>query len=182
MVEVIKNICIFMIIAQAVLLLVPGNSYMKYVKVLIGILMILMLSGALLSWFGEEGIKAEQIIKEMEEGMPEMSGVWEKEADVSIYDGIENELKEKLNASVQNQKYGVREVELKKSEDGMTIESVLIVVEAYREETEKQIRIEPVKLGENNIPEEEESLKLKQAYGACLGIDPERIEISVGYG
>ena len=41
MVEAIKEICIFVIIAQAVMFFVPGNAYMKYVRILVGILMIL---------------------------------------------------------------------------------------------------------------------------------------------
>ena len=40
MVSVVKEICIFMIVAQAVLFFVPGSVYVKYVRVLVGIMMI----------------------------------------------------------------------------------------------------------------------------------------------
>ena len=41
MISAIRDICIFMIIAQTILYFVPGDSYMKYVRVLVGIMMIL---------------------------------------------------------------------------------------------------------------------------------------------
>jgi hypothetical protein len=184
MVVAVKNICIFMIIAQAILLLVPGSAYRKYVKVLVGILMILMISGSLLTWFrGGEDLLAEQALQEFEAGIPEMTGIWEDEkSDMGIYDGVERELKAKLNTGVKEQKYLVQEVELKgKEKDGeMTVESILITV--GMQEQNDTIRIETVKLGESSMLSKEESYRLKQEYGECLGIDPERIEISVNYG
>ena len=40
MLKVIKEIGIFIVIAQAILYLVPGENYVKYVKVIIGIIII----------------------------------------------------------------------------------------------------------------------------------------------
>ncbi len=184
MVAVIKSVCIFMIIAQAILLLVPGNVYMKYIKVLIGMLMILMLLTPLLSWFGgEAGMKAEAMLKEFETGIPENTGVWEDEqGNMGIYDGVEKELKAKLNTNMKNQKYCVQEVELvgKEKEGEFAIESIFITIAEQKEKG--MIRIEPVKLGESERLQEEEMIGLKQFYGECLGIDSERIEISVDYG
>ena len=185
MVTMIKSVCIFMMIAQAILLLVPGKVYMKYVKVLIGMLMILMLLTPLLSWFGGvEGVRGEELLKEFEAGIPENTGMWEAEkSDMGIYDGIEKELKTKLNTDISNQRYCVQEVELVggEKEGEITIESVLITVARQKKEAET-IRIEPVKLGESKTLQEEEKMRLQQVYGECLGIDAERIEISVDYG
>ena len=44
MVSVIKEICIFIIVAQAILFFVPGKSYIKYVRILVGIIMILRIT------------------------------------------------------------------------------------------------------------------------------------------
>ena len=41
MISAIKEICIFMIIAQAILFFVPGTSYGKYVRLLVGMMLIL---------------------------------------------------------------------------------------------------------------------------------------------
>ena len=54
MVSIIKDICIFMIIAQAILFFVPGSSYGKYVRLLVGIMMILQLTQPLFQLLTDE--------------------------------------------------------------------------------------------------------------------------------
>lgn len=189
MVSLIKGICIFMIIAQAILLLVPGNSYMKYVKVLIGILMILMILRPVLSWiWGEEGAGMEQMLYELEEEMPKEQDLWEnKENDMGIYSSIEEELKYKLNQAFE-EAYCVKSVELKGTEKESAagreteIEYILITVSARAETERDRICIEPVILGKVHADQEKETETLKQKYGEYIGIDPERIEIRVSYG
>ena len=51
MIEIIKEIGIFIVIAQALLYFVPGETYAKYVKVVIGIAMIAKLADPVLSLF-----------------------------------------------------------------------------------------------------------------------------------
>ena len=48
MVQIIKEVGIFIVIAQAVLYFVPGESYVKYVKIIIGIIMIAQMAQPLL--------------------------------------------------------------------------------------------------------------------------------------
>ena len=59
MVSVVKEICIFMIVAQAVLFFVPGSVYVKYVRVLVGIMMIMGITGPLFGLFLSEDKKLE---------------------------------------------------------------------------------------------------------------------------
>ena len=54
MIEMIKEIGIFIVIAQAVLYFVPSENYVKYVKVIVGILMIVKIAGPILSFEAEE--------------------------------------------------------------------------------------------------------------------------------
>ncbi len=99
MVSAIKEITIFMLIAQAVLIFVPGSSYMKYVRVLVGVIMIMRIVEPLLSLvFDEE--KKQQIIDEtemfgkiLEEGG---EGLEVRDDKAEIYGRVEKELKEKL--------------------------------------------------------------------------------------
>lgn len=57
MVDAVKEVCIFMIIAQAILFFVPGSTYMKYVRVLVGIIMIIRIMEPVLGLFpGECGM------------------------------------------------------------------------------------------------------------------------------
>lgn len=50
MFETIKNACIFLLIAQVLLIMVPEESYAKYVRVLVSAILILKLTQPILSW------------------------------------------------------------------------------------------------------------------------------------
>lgn len=190
MISAIKGICIFMMIAQAVLLLVPGNLYMKYVKVLVGIMMILMIIKPFFTWiWGEEAVEVSRILSEWEAGVPDSSMWQENEEDImGIYSSIEEELKNRLNQEMGKEKYYVKAVELKTKENQYgknreaSIESVLITVTEQGKKESGEIYIEPVRLGKEATLKKEEAMGLREAYGTCMGIDPERIEIRVSYG
>lgn len=75
MLEIIKEIGIFIVIAQAILYFVPGESYVKYVKVIIGIIMIARIVQPILSLTTQESI--EDILLESQlfaEDMEEFAG------------------------------------------------------------------------------------------------------------
>lgn len=50
MFETIKNACIFLLIAQVLLIMVPEESYAKYVRVLVSAILILKLTQPVLSF------------------------------------------------------------------------------------------------------------------------------------
>ena len=54
MVAAVKEICIFVMIAQAVMFFVPSNSYMKYVRILVGVMMILKITEPVFGLFLDE--------------------------------------------------------------------------------------------------------------------------------
>lgn len=174
MVGTIREICIFMIIAQAVLLFVPGNVYVKYVRVLVGIMMIMGITGPVFGLFMDEGKKQE--IRERAEELERKLSEQNSEFAVSdngqeIYRKIEQELKGRLQECESG--YEVLDVSL--SEDRVTV--ILGEKQEVGEERE-EIRIEPVTLGEEKDirhPREEE--KLKEAYGNRIGVEAEKMEI-----
>ncbi len=71
MLEIIKEIGIFIVIAQAVLYFVPGESYVKYVKVIIGIIMIAKIAQPVLALTSEKTF--EDILAESQTFTQEMS-------------------------------------------------------------------------------------------------------------
>ncbi len=80
MLEIIKEIGIFIVIAQAVLYFVPGESYVKYVKVIIGIIMIAKIAQPVFALTSEktfEDILAESQVFTQE--MSELEKSYEKE-------------------------------------------------------------------------------------------------------
>ncbi len=100
MVSAIKDICIFMIIVQAVMYFAPGGSYEKYIKILIGILMILRITEPVLGFFMDGEAKMEiqrramalqEELKVREWELVELEG-----QRLEVYSSIEEELKEEL--------------------------------------------------------------------------------------
>lgn len=184
MILAIKEICIFMLIAQAILFFVPGAAYMKYVRILVGILMILRITEPMLDFFADE--KAGKEIQERIDKLFEKAGKNEEtlvieDGSMGIYKGIEEELKKKL-VECKND-YTIRAVTLDEEEG-----RVVITVESRNKEEKGEaageIRIDPVVLGDVKMYEEEtadENKKsgifqdLKEQYGNCIGVDPESI-------
>lgn len=177
MVGAIKEICIFVIIAQAIMFFVPGNSYMKYVRILVGILMILKITEPVFDLFldGEKEKEISEGIMRLEQNIDLNTGkLTLKDNCVEIYGEITDELKSRLNECDSG--YKVLEVEL--TNDQRTI----ITVEA-KEETGSvgdKIQIEPVIIGEGTQdyePAQEKTEELKQIFGKSISVDAEKIEI-----
>ena len=57
MLSIVKEVGIFVVIAQAILYFVPGEAYVKYVKVLIGVIMIAKLTFPLFAFLSGEGLE-----------------------------------------------------------------------------------------------------------------------------
>lgn len=186
-----KEICIFMLIAQAILFFVPGGTYTKYVRILAGVLIIFRITEPLLEFFAGEDVG-----RQMQE---RMAGIFEEakeneqilpaeEGSGRIYRGIEEELKKKLVLCRND--YAVKEVILNEKE-GM----VLIMVELQEGEEKVKaggsIRIPPVVLGNEETLDEGaagdnltygEMQELKEQYGNCIGVGPESIVIRIAGG
>lgn len=189
MISVMKNICIFMVTAQMIVLLVPANSYMKYVKLLIGILMIFMILQPVLSWVsGKEGVGLEEVLAELERELPalEMQEAETGDNKMGIYNSIEEEIKDRLNEAC-GEKCEIREVKLIGAEDKKSAgkESqdwyLQVTVGKRKEEREEKIQIDPILIEQTKQTEKEKNDALKQEFGACISIDPERIEIKGSY-
>ncbi|MCM1135888.1 MAG: stage III sporulation protein AF [Clostridium sp.] len=140
MIAVIKEICIFMIIAQGILLFVPGKTYVKYVRALVGIMMIMGITGPLFSLFMNEEKKREiqERAAELERSLTaESSRIEIPDNRLEIYSGIEKELAQRLAECESG--YAVSGVEL--SEEKV----VVTVREREAQEGEQgEIWIEPV--------------------------------------
>ncbi len=186
MILAMKEICIFMLIAQAILFFVPGGTYMKYVRILVGILMILRVTEPLLDFLADEDT-GKEIQKRMAELLEEAEENGQmlvvEDGSMGIYKGIEEELKRKL-VQCKND-YAVREVTLDE-EEGL----IVITVESQKEKESEaaggEIRIAPIILENDKIQEETmagdskkngEMQELKAQYGNCIGVDPESIVI-----
>lgn len=179
MIEMIKEIGIFIVIAQSVLYFVPGQTYAKYVKVIIGIIMIAGMMQPLLNLItGEEWENMVEQAAALYEGeKTDTEEFFAENSRNTILLGIEEELKNRL-ASAPLKGYEVRKVSVKTDETG-EVEKLVITVSGTEERP--PIRVEEIVTGEaedseENIPFNEES-RLKEYYGELLAVPSRRIEI-----
>ncbi len=181
MVGAIKEICIFIIIAQAVLFFVPGKAYAKYVRILVGIIMILRMTEPVFSVVLDEERQREirsrvQMLENEIEAESENLNVGENEA--GIYESIEQELKSRLvHCEGDYEVVDVRfsdEVYAKAEYSGN--EEIIITVSGKSVSSDDEIRIEPVCIGkkeETDLKEED----LKSMYSDYIGVDADRIRV-----
>lgn len=175
MISVIKEICIFMIIAQAILFFVPGNSYGKYVRLLVGVMLILRITKPL---FGlilneEKQLEIRQRVSELEQAIHmESRELALEDSEAVVSRGIEEELRNKLEECESD--YRVAGVSLEQETEN------LIITVADKNKAEGEIRIEPVQVrvgDEKGGGEGEKEQELKELYGSTLGMEPEKIKI-----
>lgn len=65
--EWIENIAFYMVIVVAVMQMIPGDSYKKYIRFFAGIILILMLTGPILKIFGMSEFQNAEYQKNIEE-------------------------------------------------------------------------------------------------------------------
>lgn len=165
MVTAVKDVCIFMIIVQAVLCFTPGNSYEKYIRILVGILMVLRITEPVFGFFMNEETKMEiqnkvRIFQEELENQTIEIGIGNP--DIGIYSSIEEELKRKVEGCSDN--YVVGSVEL----SGMELSDGSLL-------SGDSLQVTITVIPNSNAGEEE--MKLQELYGNCLGVTPEQIQI-----
>lgn len=176
MVGAIKEICIFVIIAQAIMFFVPGNSYMKYVRILVGILMILKITEPIFGLFLDEE-KEKEISEEialLEQKIERNAGGLDvKDNRMEIYGSVTEELKNKLNSCESG--YKVLNVEL--TED----QRIVITVAADQKSDGDKIHIDSVVIGgdvaQSSEMSEEKKEELKQIFGNSISVDADKIKI-----
>lgn len=183
MIEMIKEIGIFIVIAQALLYFVPGQAYAKYVKVVIGIAMIAKLADPVLSLFTdyttddflEEAMNQSFSYMEQQDSITSENG--EENEQTMLLCAIEQELAERLKKSPM-EGYEAEEVLLRENASG-EVQGIVITVSESSGEEKTEIEIEKITVAqgkeEKGLIKEED--KLKQYYGTILGIPPEQIEI-----
>lgn len=182
MVGIVKEICIFMIISQAVLFFVPGSSYIKYVRVLVGIMMILRIIEPLFSWVDKEEKTGElsSRIWQLEEQIETESEKLQTEyTETMLYESMEEEIRSRLEKCESS--YEIKDVifseEMYDKKEYSGEEGLIIKVAEKNNDTEGEIRIETIRLGEKEAVRSDKEEELQRLYGECIGIDAEKIKI-----
>lgn len=179
LVDLIKRIGIFMIAAQAVIHFAPAQKYEKYMKLIVGILILLqflmpvyrIFTGMEWDW-GKISSDMESVfdMQETEGGIAEEITGTDFLAD-TVLGNMENEIKSKLNHAISGQNYSVAGVKISmrtwgdRDADGVLqyeIESVRVVV--------RQTHVIDA-AAEQNAPDEIEKVEKIQIEKIAIGAD-----------
>lgn len=170
MISMIKETGIFLLIAQALLYCLPKEAYAKYVRVIVGILMIAGIMRPLLSLDMEEilTLPSDFSIPETETETENSDDLW--------LSSLETELLQKLKDNPAKG-YLVESVSLQ--ENG---EKLVLLVKEQGASDSGTVKIENIRIGgqeESSEAWEKETEALKDHYAAVLGISAEQISISL---
>lgn len=168
MLAMIKEIGIFIVIAQAILYFVPGETYLKYIKVLIGIMMIAQMVQPLLSLVTEEKwqeIESQADLFSQEFEITEETSEFGNQT-VEIQSEMEREILQLANAESVDD-FEVVEVKMLKEQG-----KIVLVLERR---AEREVVVEEIQIGETANEEKE----LKEKYADVLSMDVDNIEIEI---
>lgn len=177
MISAIKEICIFMIIAQAILFFVPGTSYGKYVRLLVGMMLILRITEPLFGIFLSEEKQLE--IRERISDLEQI--IHRQEAELVLEDNgevIGREIEEEIKNKLEEGENGHRIVSVSFDQEKENL-TVTLSREKGKAENAGEIWIEPVavEVGAKGDKEERQEQELKKRYGDILGVEQEKIRI-----
>lgn len=142
MFEIIKKIGIFIILAQAILYFVPGNAYLKYVKALVGVMIIAQLVKPVISLLsGEEWKEMDIQTKEFSQMLNAENQTREiEEKAEDIYIRIEEEIKEEAKKAEERESVLTEETkETKETENS----------EQYTADMKLKIKVEKIEIPMN---------------------------------
>lgn len=189
--DFMKKIGIFIVCAQSFMHFAAGKSYEKYIKLLIGVMILAQFAVPIRSFLSGDG--EEKIYGQVEAFQKEINELLEQEMETPIsvandsygdepgtVELLEREMREKL--SEEAEKYGCRVREVTVCEE----EPLLLIAVTKEAECAEKIRVEKIEkiktadMEENETQKEETAWaaeKMKERFGIVLGIDPSYIEI-----
>lgn len=168
MLAIIKEIGIFIVIAQAILYFTPSETYVKYIKIIIGIMMIAKIAQPLLALVTEE--KWQEIENQVTFFSQEFD-ITEETAEFGDQTmEIQNEIEREILHMVKTENvdsYEVVDVEVT-GEQGK-------IVLVLKKKAEREVVVGDIQLGEAVNKEKE----LKDKYGKVLSMDADNIVIEI---
>ena len=201
LVELIKRIGIFMVAAQAVIHFAPEHKYEKYIKLIVGIMVLLQFLSPFYKITGGTEPDWGALLSDMETEVDADGMLGEIAKAPSIEDAvianIEQEIKSKLNESLADEKYRVVNVVVhltaENGTDRYSFDMVRVAVQAYTNDTYQgtdRIQIRKITLegnsedGQNEVHtdnRQDSADTLRKKFCEILGMEEDYMEVSV-YG
>lgn len=170
--EFMKQIGIFIICAHSLLHFSAGKSYEKYLKLLVGIMVLAQFAIPFGEIFlgketGKVWEEAERFQRELEERAGNVA--WEFEEEDITSQALEEEIKEKLESAAGEYGYVIKKAEV--CDDPLGLEIVI----QEREKEKGRIAVEKIRIGgpeeTGNGQEEDRYGSMRQTFGSILNTD-----------
>ena len=205
MIGTIRQIGLFMIVAQTMLHFAAGKQYEKYIKIIAGVIILLLFvrpfSGSQSDILGQWQQEMERMAEEMgsrsrewQETVPDMDQAMEQR----VTRQLEEEIKNRFNAEMQTENYKVTDVMIawethgtgERNEEQTTAPGWVRVT--LRQMTQSEagdggpdpVRIEKIRIGgERAVSDAEsgESLReYRRIFAELLGIEEDQVEVVCG--
>lgn len=195
LVIIMQQACIFAVIAQMIFYFRPNDTYEKYLKLLIGMILIAVLFVPILNLFHlADAENFQNVIRSYEQDIQE---IYEKvysgevnfkelsnqiEENEDQFSALETEIKTRIN-NIKSANYTSENVNITgvKNVDGQNdLTDMLIEIDMKKRESGMEhIGIEPVKVKESEENKESEKDRIKELIEEELGIEKERMIINL---
>lgn len=184
MLQNIREIGIFMILAQAVVQFAPGKQYGKYIKSISGVIILLLFLKPFVQIAGGEWQTPSDILDRAKEGakLPELSAL---QAESGVEDTVKRRMEEEIETLLNRELAGdpclVRRVELNLKEGaGLSGEEPFFTVEVVigdRRAQSGEIAVEEISVDVGQEREEEAPEAYRLRFAEVLKMEKERVEV-----
>lgn len=186
MLQTIREIGIFMIVAQAIVHFAPGKQYEKYVKSISGVIVLLLFLKPFVEMAGGQWQTPSAVFERLEEsvGMTDFSAASGVTAENAVEDAVvrrmEEEIADWLNRDLAGDSCLVKQVELNLPEversGGEAIFSVIIVM-GEQPADDGEIMVDEITVGTSRMKEDENLEAYRLRFAGLLGWEEDRVEV-----
>lgn len=184
MLQSIREIGIFMILAQAVVQFAPGRQYGKYIKSISGVIILLLFLKPFVQLAGGEWQAPADILERVKEGsgLPEFSAPQQEEGvEDAVKRRMEGEIESLLNRELAEDPCQVRQVELNLTEGSELFGEepffTVNVVIGDRKAQDGEITVEEISIGTGQEREGETTEAYRLRFAEVLKMEKERVEV-----
>lgn len=187
MLQTIREIGVFMIMAQAIVHFAPGKQYEKYVKSISGVIILLLFLKPFVEMAGGQWQMPSAVFERLEEsgGMPDFPAVSAVTGESVVEDAVvrqmEEEIADRLNRELLEDSCLVKQVELtllteEKSAGGEAAFSVMVVM-GERPVGSGEIVVDEITVGASRRKEDETLEAYRLRFAGLLGWEEDRVEV-----
>ncbi|MDE7176647.1 MAG: stage III sporulation protein AF [Lachnospiraceae bacterium] len=184
MLQNIREIGLFMILAQAVVHFAPGKQYGKYIKSISSVIILLLFLKPFVQLAGGEWQTASDILKRVEEDvkLPDSSALKpESSVEDTVKRRMEGEIETLLNRELAEDSCLVRRVELNLEEGaGLSGEEPFFTVDVVigdRKVQDGESTVKKISIDVGQERDEEAPEAYRQRFAEILKMEKERVEV-----